>query len=68
MTALSSQTTSFLDPLQPQVLLFVTLRLHSKVLDLKKKKIIYAAIEAITKFLTWNLILITLSVYEGKHL
>ena len=28
----------------------------------------YAAIKAITKFLTWILILITLSMYEGKHL
>ena len=34
MITSSPQTTSFLDPLQPQVLPLVTLRLHSKVLDL----------------------------------
>ena len=64
MTVPSLRITSFFDPLQPQVLPLVTLRLHSKVSDLFE--IFYAAIEAITKFLTW--ILITLSVYDGKNL
>ena len=66
VTSPSPQTTSFFDPLQPQVLLLVTLRFHSKVLDLLY--VLYAATEAITKFLTCILILITLSVYKGKHL
>ena len=64
MTTPNPRTTSFFDPLQPQVLPLMTLRLHSKVSNLLE--IIYAATEAITKFLAW--ILITLSVFEGKHL
>ena len=50
MTVPSPRTISFLDPLQPQVLPLVTLRLHSKVSDLLK--ILCAATEGIIKFLT----------------
>ena len=60
VTASSPRTTSFFDPLQPQVLLLVTLRLHWKVLDFIK--VLYAVTEEIIKFLTRILILITLSI------
>ena len=60
VTAPSPQTISFFDLLQPPVLLLVTLRLHSKVLDLLK--VLYPTIEITIKFLMQILILIALCV------
>ena len=57
MTALNPRTTYFLDSEQPQVLPLVFFF-----------KLLKAATKAITQISTLILILITLSMYEGKHL
>ena len=67
MTVSSPQTTSFFDLQQPQVLLLVTLRLHSKVLDLLESSLCsnwkdHQVLDA--NFDLGN----SMCVYEGKHL
>ena len=59
MIALSPWTTFFFDPQQPQVLLPVTLRLHSKVLDIVESHQVLEANLDLDSFMC---------VYEGKHL
>ena len=67
MTAPSPQTTSFFDLQQPQVLLLMTLRLHSKVSNLLYSSLCSNWREH--QVLDANLDLDnSMCVYEGKHL